>query len=223
MKTVAFVPMRSGSKGIVNKNISIVAGKPLYYWALSALYRSNVDQIVVSTDSVKYHKMIEIDFPNIKVIGRTPEVSKDGASTESTVLEYLNNFDVSSFFDILLVQLTNPLITTSDINSVLKMREEEDYDSILSVVDISERFLWKENGQAINYDFLNRKRRQDLSEELYIENGSFYLTGIERFKSTKSRLSGTIGYYFMSKGSLFEMDSLEDIEVISKLRSKKND
>ena len=38
---IAIVPIRSGSKGIKDKNIKYIAGKPLFYWTLKSLSESN--------------------------------------------------------------------------------------------------------------------------------------------------------------------------------------
>ena len=47
---IAVVPIRSGSKGIVDKNIRPIAGNPLFFWTLDALQWSNVDRIIVAVD-----------------------------------------------------------------------------------------------------------------------------------------------------------------------------
>ena len=51
---IAIVPIRSGSKSIIDKNIKIINGKPLIYWILYALEKSKVSKIILATDSKKY-------------------------------------------------------------------------------------------------------------------------------------------------------------------------
>ena len=52
MKILAVIPARAGSKGIPNKNIRIVGGHPLVYYAIrNALESKMITDIVVSTDS----------------------------------------------------------------------------------------------------------------------------------------------------------------------------
>lgn len=52
MKTIAFIPVRGGSKSIPLKNIKPFCGKPLVCWNIEALERCPlVDEIVVATDS----------------------------------------------------------------------------------------------------------------------------------------------------------------------------
>ena len=52
MKTIAFIPVRGGSKSIPLKNIKLFCGNPLVCWSIEALERCKyVDEIIVATDS----------------------------------------------------------------------------------------------------------------------------------------------------------------------------
>ena len=49
---VAIIPARSGSKGVVDKNIKLLAGYPLIAYSIAAAQMVNsIDRIIVSTDS----------------------------------------------------------------------------------------------------------------------------------------------------------------------------
>ena len=55
MKNLAIIPARSGSKGLVDKNIKLLDGKPLIAYSIEAALQSGVfDMVMVSTDSEKY-------------------------------------------------------------------------------------------------------------------------------------------------------------------------
>ena len=52
MKILAVIPARAGSKGIPNKNIRIIGGHPLIYYAIrNALDSELVSDVIISTDS----------------------------------------------------------------------------------------------------------------------------------------------------------------------------
>ncbi len=54
-RVLAYIPARSGSKSIIDKNIVEVAGKPLIAHTIEAAKKSKyVDKVIVSTDSEKY-------------------------------------------------------------------------------------------------------------------------------------------------------------------------
>ena len=55
MQVLAIIPARSGSKGVPNKNIRVVAGKPLLCWAIEiAKATPEIDRVIVSTDDASY-------------------------------------------------------------------------------------------------------------------------------------------------------------------------
>ncbi len=57
-KIIAFIPARSGSKSIKDKNIKILNGKPLIAWSIQTCLKSKfINKIIISTDSKKYAKI----------------------------------------------------------------------------------------------------------------------------------------------------------------------
>ena len=209
---IAIIPARGGSKGIPNKNIKLINGKPLIWWSINALEKANVDRIIVSTDSVDYKKIIEdFNFSKVEVNIRSTKNSSDKSSTESVLIETINKLGLQD--DIILVQATSPLIKTNHINEGIDLYKK--YDSILSVVS-QKRFFWNKDGIPLNYDYKYRPRRQDF-EDIYIENGAFYINSSVNIINTKNRLSGKIGLYKMPLYTYFELDDDSDWEIISKL------
>ena len=54
MKRIAIIPARSGSKGLKNKNIKELNGKPLIAYSIECAINSEMfDKVFVSTDSQK--------------------------------------------------------------------------------------------------------------------------------------------------------------------------
>ena len=87
---LTIIPARSGSKGVKNKNIKLINGKPLIYWTIKEAKKSKLSQIIVSTDSKKIlriSKKFGADVPFL----RPKKISKD--NTEMTdVLKHALNF-----------------------------------------------------------------------------------------------------------------------------------
>ena len=84
---IALIPARSGSKGIINKNIKLVAGKPLLAWSIDICKKSKlINKVFVSTDSKKYSS-IAMKFGADKVILRPKKMSGDF----STDYEWINH------------------------------------------------------------------------------------------------------------------------------------
>jgi len=220
-KTVAFIPVRGGSKSIPLKNIKKINSRPLIYWVLDATVEcSEIDKVVVSTDSKKISEVVEkYNSEKIKIIDRSEEVSTDTASTESVMLEFANNYD---FDDIILVQATSPLLDKKDLNKGLKKYSEKNTDSILSVVR-QKRFIWENKAsktEPVNYDYNERPRRQEFDGFL-VENGAFYITSRNRLIKHNSRISGNIKMIEMDEETYFEIDEPTDWVIVEELLKQK--
>ena len=87
MSTIAFIPVRKGSKSIPLKNIKLFCGKPLVYWSLLALQNSKVDKIILATDSDEIsQEVIKFNFSKVFIYNRDKKNAQDNSSTESVML-----------------------------------------------------------------------------------------------------------------------------------------
>ena len=203
MSVIAFIPARYGSKAIPDKNIKIFCGKPLIYWVLKQLESANVDEIIVATDSDIIKSVVNsFGIKKVKVYDRESKNAQDKSSTESVILEYINKSTLSDDDIFMLVQATSPFTQKEHFNEGLDLFQK--YDSVLSC-SISKRFVWSDDGVALNYDMNNRPRRQDYKGNL-IENGSFYISSVGDIKTYKNRISGNIGVYKMPPYTYIEID-----------------
>jgi len=181
-----------------------------------------VDSLYVSSDSEEILAVGEkYGACSIK---RPDMISSDEASSESGLLHALDEIESESgSMDwIITPQVTSPLRSPEDISSALKLAESGKYDSILSVVQIEDYFIWgrdKENNlNSLSYNYRNRKRRQEIDNN-YLENGSFYLFKPEILRTYNNRLGGRISIFPMDKHKMFQIDNIEDLmlcEVVMK-------
>ena len=217
---IAFVPLRGGSKGIPEKNIKILHGKPLAYWCLKMLEDcKEVDKTIVATDCDEIGRIIKsFELKKVKIYNRKEENAQDKSSTESVILEYISSQKLNPKDTFILVQATSPFTKSEDISKALKMYESKKYDSILSCSRLK-RFLWNINGSTINYDYSKRPRRQDFNGTL-VENGALYISSIEKILKYKNRLSGKIGIYEMEEYTSLEIDEYDDWNKAEEIMNK---
>lgn len=220
MKTIAFIPVRGGSKSIPLKNIKRFCGKPLVCWNIEALENCTlVDEIIVATDSDKIEEVVcSHKYRKTKVYRRSAENASDTASTESVMLEYINNTHLSNDTIFILVQATSPLTETNHFKEALTIYNNNIYDSMLSCVR-NYRFYWNADGTSKNYDYMNRPRRQNFNGEL-MENGAFYINTVGNILSNGNRLGGKIGIYEMPEYTATEIDEPDDWIILEKLMHK---
>lgn len=219
-KVIAFIPVRGGSKSIPLKNIKPLCGKPLVCWNIEALEAcSQVDEVIVATDSDEIWKTVESrDYKKTKLYRRSAENACDTASTESVMLEYIKYANLPESDVFMLVQATSPLTESIHFSEALQKFSRRDYDSMLTCVR-NYRFFWNEDGSSMNYDYLNRPRRQNFSGML-MENGAFYINTVKNILSNGNRLGGKIGVYEMPEYTATEIDEPDDWMILEKLMRK---
>ena len=221
MNKIAILPLRAGSKSIPNKNKKRLLGRPLFSWVLTEAIFSNLDEIYVFTDDLSIIEYVKEEYKwskKVKTFKRSEESATDFASTETGMMELAEavnfNFDIYC-----LLQATSPLTTRYDINRVIEKVQSEAFDSALTVVE-AKRFIWNAVGESLNYNYLNRPRRQDFNG-LLIENGAVYATTRDNFIKTHNRLGGKISIVRMSDDSLVEIDEPTDFIVMEELLRKR--
>lgn len=219
-KFVVMIPARGGSKSIKLKNIKEIAGQPLIYWSLDAAVNSkNVSKVYVSTDSeiIKdvVNKYDKVNKEKVVVVDRSKESAEDTATTEDVEFDFCSR--VKNFENLILIQATNPMITTKDIDGCIK--EFPKHDSVVSTV-VQKRFYWEKQKDGsikeIKHDIRKRPRRQDWDGVL-AENGSIYIISRENLYKGKCRLYGRIGTYIMPEDSYYEIDEETDWIIIENL------
>jgi len=221
MKFVALIPARAGSKGILDKNIKLINGKPLIAWSIEQAINSTlVDDVYLSTDGKKISN-IGLQF-NAKVpFLRPAELSSDEASTESVMLHFLNWLEETNLTvdALVLLQATSPVRSPNLIDNCIRKFVESGADSLLTVVE-NEHFGWSNKAvPQADYDYKKRPRRQDkkLEDTKFNETGSVYITKTQVLKDTKNRLGGKIAMYISQKHEGFEIDDAVDWLILETL------
>lgn len=214
-KIISVIPARSGSKGVANKNIYPIAGKPLINYCLDALNNSQINNYYVSTNSTEIAQIAMKS--GAEIIDRPDKMCQDDSPTIDCVkhaIEYLKLDDNDIVFTI---QATSPLIISSDINKALEKLQK--YDYVVSVCE-HHKILWGLNQNSltpINHDPLNRQRRQDC-KKIFYETGSIYATSVKNIVTNNS-IHGikNVGYVEIPKTRSFEIDDYEDINLIESI------
>jgi CMP-N,N'-diacetyllegionaminic acid synthase len=215
--TVAIIPARGGSKGIPRKNLVNVCGKPLIAWSILQARRTRyIDSVWVSSDDDEILAVAE-SF-GARPIRRPTEISGDQATSESAWLHAVDTIEGLgvSVGLVVAMQATSPIRESSDLDGGLQMLREQGFDTLLSVAEVEDFFIWRitEDGgsESVNYDYRKRLRRQQI-EKRFLENGSFYVFRPEQLRNENNRLGGRIGLFVMARHKMFQIDNPEDIEL----------
>ena len=141
MKNIAIIPARSGSKGLKDKNIRLLNGKPLLAYTIEAALKSKCyDTVMVSTDSKKYAK-IAMEYGAEVPFLRGDENSKDNASPWEVVKEVLLKYkELGKEFDTFtLLQPTSPLRNAKDIKNAYAELKEKNANAVVSMCELDRK------------------------------------------------------------------------------------
>jgi CMP-N,N'-diacetyllegionaminic acid synthase len=213
MKAVAILPARGGSKGIPKKNLMPFCGKPLIAWSIEqAKEATSISSVWVSSDSDEI--LDAARSYGARTIKRPDDISGDTATSEAVWLHGIKHIrEQGETVDLVIgMQPTSPLREPQDLDRGVADFVAQNCDSLFSCAVLEDFYIWSRDRQgqlqSVNYDYLNRKRRQDMAEQ-YVENGSFYVFTPRLIEECGNRLGKRIGVSKMEFWKSFEIDSLE--------------
>lgn len=231
MKIITFIFARGGSKGIKNKNIRLLNGKPLLFYSIDIAKKFCKKQnIFVSTDNNKI-SLIAKKY-GVQVIKRPKLLSKDKSSellAWKHAIKYLHKKNI--FFDIFLtLPATSPLRSKVDIKKCLAMYNDK-CDIVITAAR-SKRSPWynilKVNKQT-NYasllissskKFQNRQstpKTFDMTTVAYVANPNYIL-------KSKDILNGRVRVCEIPQERAIDIDDYYDLRMARLLiKSKKNE
>ena len=215
-KIHAVILARGGSKGIKNKNLILINGKPLIYWSIkNCLNSGKISSTWVSSDNKKILKLAT-KF-GAKIIIRPKYLASDKASSDNAWLLAVKYIEKLDKIDIIVgVQPTSPIRSKFDFDKAIGKFIKGKFNSMFSASNFETFFTWKieKNKTTPNYNLNQRPRRQEIKKSI-LENGSFYIFDKKNFLKNKNRLFGKIGFYLMQKYRGFQIDNLEDVKFIN--------
>ena len=215
-RTLAVIAARGGSKGIPNKNLIDLCGKPLIAWTvLQACAANAVDVVAVSSDSEAI--LAAAEAAGAVGVRRPEEISGDLASSEAAWLHALepSTGNVVRSDGSWHCRRRPRSARLAIIDAALEAFDRDGLDSLLSVCEVEDYFNWRvgSNGpEPINYDFHDRRMRQQI-EKRYLENGSFYVFVPRLLREENNRLGGRIGMHVMERHKMFQIDRPEDVKL----------
>jgi len=226
MYTVAIIPARGGSKGLKEKNIYPVAGKPLLAWTIQqALASTSIDKVFVSTDSFIISGIAR-EY-GAEVIERPAKLAGDKSSSESAISHALEVIELEyemPVSTVVFLQATSPLRKPGDIDAAVEVFRREGADSLISVTKADDLTLWESREgkwASVNFDYRNRGMRQDRPTQ-FIENGSIYIFTPKTLATFGNRIGEKLSTYQMEFWQTWEIDTLEEIDLIEYYLFRKN-
>lgn len=220
MKNIAVIPARSGSKGLKDKNIKELNGKPLMAYSIEAALESKMfDTVHVSTDSELYAEIAKKYGAEVPFL-RSEEMSSDVASTWDAMRFVLEEYKKGGeqFDTITVLQPTSPLRTSEDIVGVFRFFCEKEANMVSSVCEMEHSPLWSNTlpEDLSMKDFEDEKLaflpRQSLPT-YYRENGAIYLLKTAHLFQADNLYKERCYAYIMDRSHSVDIDEELDFHM----------
>jgi CMP-N-acetylneuraminic acid synthetase len=218
MKLAALVPMRHHSQRVPGKNYRILGEKPLFHHIIANLLEcSDINEVVVDTDSSIIIDGLQKYFPQVRVINR-PEPLRADDVPMNEILAYDTDQVKADFY--LQTHTTNPLLKSETISKAIEkfFNIYPAYDSLFSVTRLQTR-LWDQLGRAINHNPAVLMQTQDLPP-VYEENSCIYIFHRETLLSRRNRLGERPFMYEISAAEAWDIDDELDFALTDFLMSQ---
>lgn len=218
-RIIAIIPARSGSKGIKDKNIKLLNGKPLMAYTIEAAIKSGVfTDVLVSTDSLKYKEIAEQYGAWVPFL-RTDDLSKDETSANDVIVDVLNTLkQIGKEYDsFMFLQPTSPLRDEKDIKKAVEIFCEKSANAVVSMCECENSpLLTRKLNENMCLDGflsdLDKVRRQDLGK-YYRLNGAIYMAKVDYFLSHKDFYKKNSHAYIMEKRKSIDIDDMDDLKL----------
>lgn len=230
MKRLCTICVRSGSKGVANKNSRELAGKPLLVYSILQAKESNLFQaIAVSSDSDEI-----LDIANIwgvdYLIKRPLNLATDEAPKIPVIQHALRTVEelIQQYFDVIVdLDATSPLRIISDINNVVNMLEVKQVSNVITCTPAR-------RSPYFNIVELNNQGIVQLSKPLpkpifcrqnapkcYDLNASIYAWQREALMNCQTIFNQDTLLYIMPEERSFDIDSELDFQIVELLMKRR--
>jgi CMP-N,N'-diacetyllegionaminic acid synthase len=225
MNIVAIIPARGGSKGIKNKNLRYLSGKPLIKHSIDYAKQSKlIDKIVVSTDcdKIKHFALSE----KVTVVERPIEISGDNALVIDAIRHVIFELEENQKYNvdiIVLLECTSPIKSVEEIDQAIMILKDGMADSVATFKQTatSPNRLWKIENELVKpfidgaKPFLPRQM-QPVGYEL---SGQIYALTTSVLNLNPGSISILLGkiHPIITKTEVIDIDNEIDLLIAEKL------
>lgn len=230
MKILYLIPARSGSKGIIHKNIKLFKGKPLITWSIKQAISSSHTQsklghecrTIVSTDSREY-ALIANKYNAETPFIRPPEISTDTSTDYEFMIHAIHNLRLEDWVPDMIVHLrpTQPIRSVSLIDTTIEtfIKNYDKYSS-LRTVSILNKSPFKSYTIQNNilkplfpsYNTITEPYNvgRQMLPQCFLHNGYIDITKSSTLIRDKSVTGNKIYPYVIDKEDFIDIDTQDD-------------
>ena len=200
------IPARGGSKGIPQKNVRQVCGKPLIAWTIEAAQQSVLlDQWVVSTEDPEIARISRLY--GAEILDRPPQLATDTTPTLHVLKHALDHVSADI---VVLLQPTSPIRSSGLIDRCIRQFQDTQADSLAT------GFMCKYQEYALG----NNLRRQDRAGFFY-DDGNVYVIRAAMV-SAGEQFGEKIEHVLLDREQNIEVDDFFELWLAEKVLERRS-
>jgi len=218
-KILGVIPARGGSKGIPNKNLYNLNGKPLISYTIESAKQSKyLTRFIVSTDSEEIAQVAKQYSANVPFI-RPAELATDKALSVDVMkhaISEMEHRDGHKYDFLVMLQPTTPLRLVGLIDKVIEKLIDTGCDTVITMVDVEAyhpaRMYLIENDKLspIMDERIPMKPRQELPS-VYIRSGDVYACKRNIIFENNSLIGDDCRPYIIPSETAINIDTIKDV------------
>ena len=209
MKILAVIPARAGSKGIPNKNIRIIGGRPLIYYSIkNALASQYITDVIVSTDSDAVRIIADQMGTRIKWIDA--KLCGDAVTLDAVIADAIPDNEKWDY--IVTMQPTSPTLRVETLDAAIKFTIDNGYETVISAIN-APHLSWGEKDGKKYPNYTERLNRQYLPP-CYMETGAFVISHASVVTS-ETRIGSKVDVFEVPEDEAQDVDTFEDLRSVA--------
>ena len=217
----AIIPARSGSKGLVDKNIRQIGDKPLMAHSIEFAKKLKVDRIFCSTDSATYAEIAKKHGAEVPFL-RSAEASSSAAMEQDVLKDLYNCFEKHNISQPDIIVWLRPTFVFRNFKDVIKCITLLEMDPSLTsarTVCESESRLYREDGGMLKPMFEDNGksmiRRQDIVRQHKVFSTDVFRADTKNISD--SFLGDRVAAVITNKLCGLDIDDLIDFEIVQSI------
>lgn len=210
MNILIVIPARGGSKGIPRKNLRLLNGKPLIFYAINTALNSkyDIDVYVSSEDDEILNSASQFGAKTHK---RDERIADDKSTLDPVIYacyDYVKQVENKEYDYIITMQPTSPLLKTNSLDSAItKAIKNKEIETVIAAKDDTHLSWRKEDGKFLP-NYKERVNRQYLTPT-FTETGGFFITRKDIITPI-NRIGKNVELFILQNGEEIDIDTYED-------------
>lgn len=214
-RILAVIPARAGSKGIPNKNVRLINGKPLISYAIANAMASNfITDVVVTTDS----SMVKViaEQMGAKVVDRSADLCGDSVTLDGVIYDAARRFDCDV---VVTMQPTSPTLKVDTLDRAIAYFLERGLDTLISANN-RPHLAWTRNADGKVVPAYKERLNRQYLPPYYAETGAFVIARRD-VVTPKTRIGPRVEVFDVPDDESVDIDSYSDLATATMTLERK--